>query len=198
MKDVTVPEVILAIFLFIAACGLLARGATLRPPIPTPMPTLEATEPLPTELPTELPVALETPIVTATAGIPVTGAVIVQVRNLGKFGPALVDSDGLSLYVFTGNAQNHSPGSCSGEECLENWTPFLASGKPVAGPGVDSHLLGTIIRTDGTIQVTYNGLPLYHLFPTDKAPGDVTGQADDKEWYLVSPSGDPIRSPGSD
>ena len=35
-------------------------------------------------------------------------------------------------------------------------------------------MLVTITRDDGTIQVTYNGLPLYH-YSGDSPPGDTTG-----------------------
>jgi predicted lipoprotein with Yx(FWY)xxD motif len=45
---------------------------------------------------------------------------------------------------------------------------------PVAGTGVTGSL-GTFTRADGTIQVTYNGLPLYYWVSDTKA-GDTTGQ----------------------
>jgi predicted lipoprotein with Yx(FWY)xxD motif len=43
-----------------------------------------------------------------------------------------------------------------------------------AGPGVDQHALGTIVRPDGTHQVTYNGKPMY-LFLADAYIGGITG-----------------------
>ncbi len=194
MKDVTFPEVIVAIVLVLAACDLLERGATAhtaQAPIPTTTPTSEATEPSATEL----PVAIESPVAVATqtAGIPVTGAATVQVSNIGNFGPALVDGQGHSLYVFAGK-QYRKPNPCAGEECLEEWSPLLITGQPIAGAGVDPALLGTVTLSDGTTQVTYNGRPLYSL-NQDKAPGDAIGQSDDNEWYLISSSGNPIQSP---
>jgi predicted lipoprotein with Yx(FWY)xxD motif len=44
--------------------------------------------------------------------------------------------------------------------------------------------LGTITRTDGSLQVTYNGLPLY-FFSGDKAAGDANGVY--TNWAAVAP-----------
>ena len=44
--------------------------------------------------------------------------------------------------------------------------------------------LGTITRDDGTLQVTYNGKPLYY-FKNDKAPGDANGIY--TGWEAVKP-----------
>ncbi len=191
MKDVTLPEVILLIILVFAACGLLAKAATTQSPALINTPTLKATEPVVTEL----PVAIESPVAMATVGVPVTGAVTVQVINLQSFGPALVDGQGHSLYVFTSGKQYQSPNPCVGDECLEEWSPLLTTGAPVAGAGVNAALLGTVTRSNGTTQVTYNGWPLYYL-NQDKVPGDALGQGDENEWYLLSPSGDLIKSRG--
>jgi predicted lipoprotein with Yx(FWY)xxD motif len=55
---------------------------------------------------------------------------------------------------------------CQAACATVNWPPVLTSGRPIAGPGVDQHALGTIVRPDGTHQVTYNGRPLY-VFKND-------------------------------
>jgi hypothetical protein len=51
--------------------------------------------------------------------------------------------------------------------------------------------LGTITRSDGTKQVTYNGHPLYY-FVGDSGPGTASGQGSDNfgaKWWLVTPAG---------
>jgi predicted lipoprotein with Yx(FWY)xxD motif len=45
--------------------------------------------------------------------------------------------------------------------CSMYWSPVLTSLPPEAGPGVDGHQLGVIVRPDGTHQVTFAGHPLY-------------------------------------
>lgn len=49
------------------------------------------------------------------------------------------------------------------------------TGKPQAAEGASSSHLGSIKRSDGTTQVTYEGHPLY-LFIRDKDDGDIYGQ----------------------
>jgi predicted lipoprotein with Yx(FWY)xxD motif len=58
--------------------------------------------------------------------------------------------------------------------------------------GVDASLLGTTTRKDGTIQVTYAGMPLYYYFK-DKAAGDVSGQNVNSVRYVVAPDGTVVK-----
>jgi predicted lipoprotein with Yx(FWY)xxD motif len=58
--------------------------------------------------------------------------------------------------------------------CAVYWPPLLTSERPEAGPGVDQHALGMIVRPDGSHQVTYNGRPLY-LFNNDAYIQGITG-----------------------
>ena len=54
--------------------------------------------------------------------------------------------------------------------------------------------LGTITRSDGTKQVTYDGHPLYY-FAGDSGPGTATGQGSDNfgaKWWLVAPTGSDV------
>jgi hypothetical protein len=60
-------------------------------------------------------------------------------------------------------------------------------------------LLGTIQRSDGKPQVTYNGHPLYG-YQGDSSAGDTNGQNIDgfgAEWYVLSPSGNAITTSAS-
>lgn len=188
MRRTTLLGAILLFALLLTACG--GSGTQTQSPIDTNVPTMESTEPSMTES----PVATGSPAATEEGGVgvPVTGPATVQVATLGDYGPALVDGQGMALYLFTEDIQNSGTSTCVDQECLEEWPPLLTAGDPVAGEGVDPSLLGTITLSDGTTQVTYNGWPLYYFY-TDMAPGEVTGQNDDGVWFLVSRAGDAIK-----
>ncbi|MFG3338376.1 hypothetical protein [Glycomyces sp. NPDC048151] len=101
-------------------------------------------------------------------------------------GEFLVDSDGFALYLFTTDTPN-TP-TCY-DSCATAWPPMIAGGDVGANGAVDAALIGTVERTDGTMQVTYNGWPLYY-YAQDDEPGETEGQGVQNVWYLVGPNGD--------
>lgn len=101
-------------------------------------------------------------------------------------GTILVDGEGRTLYVFDNDAEGES--SCDGQ-CAETWPPL--TGEATAGGDVDAALLGSIERTDGTTQVTYDGSPLYY-YAADSAPGGTSGQGVGDVWWVVGPDGSPV------
>jgi predicted lipoprotein with Yx(FWY)xxD motif len=80
----------------------------------------------------------------------------------------LTNSAGFTLYSFAPDTSTTS--NCNGQ-CATYWPPV--KGPETAGPGVTG-TLGTITRSDGTVQATYDGHPLY-TYVGDKAPGDNKG-----------------------
>jgi len=108
----------------------------------------------------------------------------VRLGSSEELGDFLVDGSGMTLYMFTNDEANVS--NCT-DQCAVNWPPLLvqAGEAPVPGFGVTGEL-GVIMRDDETLQVTYNGLPLYH-WANDTAPGDTTGQGLNDVWFVVSP-----------
>ena len=103
------------------------------------------------------------PPASADASAPAAGAVTVEAKPVGAAGTVLVDgSTGLTVYIFTKDTKDSGKSVCSGE-CLVTWPALTveAGATPTGGTGVTG-TLGTITREDdGTLQVTYNGLPLY-------------------------------------
>ena len=92
------------------------------------------------------------------------------------------------MYVFTADRGRTS--NCY-DACAAAWPPLVAEGEIVTGNGVKERKLGTTERTDGTLQVTYAGQPLYY-FASDAAPGDTNGQGIGDIWFVVSPEGETI------
>ena len=126
------------------------------------------------------------------AAAPSGAAATVSLRKL-NVGNALVDSQGRTLYLF--EADKGPTSTCNGA-CASLWPPDMTSGKPNAGPGVDAAKLGTTKRSDGTLEVTYNGHPLYRYAP-DTKPGEDTGQGLNQfgaKWYVLAASGSKIDS----
>jgi predicted lipoprotein with Yx(FWY)xxD motif len=104
-------------------------------------------------------------------------------------GTVLVDSEGMTVYLFTPDEGTTS--TCYGG-CESAWPPVVAEGKPTAGEGATSSALGTTKRKDGTMQVTYNGHPLY-TFSGDTAPGEAVGQENDGTWFVLDESGEAVK-----
>jgi predicted lipoprotein with Yx(FWY)xxD motif len=118
---------------------------------------------------------------------PAAGTAMVKVVTHATVGTILTDGSSRTLYLFTRDERNKS--NCTGG-CLAVWPPLLTDGAPEAGPGVTASALGTVRREDGSMQVTYNGWPLYY-YVQDQALSDVKGQNVNNVWFVVSPYGGP-------
>ena len=121
-------------------------------------------------------------------GGPIRTAAKVIGTDAGDMGTILTDPSGNSLYLFTRDERNVS--NCSGG-CALAWPPLLTVDDPVAGEGLDEGRIGTIDRSDGSKQVTYNGWPLYY-YATDAKPGDTMGQDRGGVWFVVNTDGGPV------
>ena len=106
-------------------------------------------------------------------------------------GTVLTDGTGRAVYLWVADTGDTS--TCSGA-CAGAWPPVTASGTVTASGSAKASDLGTITRSDGTKQVTYDGHPLYY-FAGDSGPGTATGQGSDSfgaKWWLVAPSGSDV------
>ena len=120
-------------------------------------------------------------------------------QKLGK--TILVNGRGFTLYVYAADRRNQSQCVNDAEyHCSKAWPPPRTAGKPRAGRGVKSALLGTIKRKDGAPQVTYNGHPLYtdagaaeFSLVADAKPGDANGQGFLGIWFVLSPAGKQLK-----
>jgi predicted lipoprotein with Yx(FWY)xxD motif len=106
-------------------------------------------------------------------------------------GQILVDGRGRTVYLF--EADKGTASTCY-DACAGVWPPVVTSAAPVAGPGINQGLLATTRRKDGSLEVVYNGHPLYY-FASDTQAGDTTGQGLNSfgaGWDVLSPAGTKI------
>lgn len=97
-------------------------------------------------------------------------------------------TSGMTFYTFDKDTANSAQSTCYGG-CAEEWPP--ASAADASGQG-----FGSITRTDGSRQLTYQGRPLYY-FAGDSKPGDRNGDGLGGIWHVVPAGGQPrSTSPG--
>jgi predicted lipoprotein with Yx(FWY)xxD motif len=114
---------------------------------------------------------------------------------LGK--PVVVNPQGRTLYHLSPETSKHL--LCKSRECVTNWPPLTvksASTKLKAGSGVKGKL-ALLHRSNGTFQVTLNGLPLYR-YSGDSAKNDVNGEGIESfggTWHAVKASSSASAAP---
>ncbi len=113
-----------------------------------------------------------------------------SVATDAKFGQILVDSTGMSLYLF--EKDQGTTTACTGK-CVAAWPAATVSGSPTVGTGVDQSKVSTVKRSDGAEQLAYNGHLLYR-FAGDHTAGETNGQDFGGIWYLVNPAGSSVES----
>lgn len=121
-----------------------------------------------------------------------TVSVKVEQSSLGNI---LVDQNGRTLYAFVNDkagGSNKAGGSSCTEQCIATWPALTSLQAATAGSGVDHTLLSQIKRTEGSLQVTYGGWPLYY-YVGDVGPGDVDGQGVNGVWFVVGADGKLIK-----
>jgi predicted lipoprotein with Yx(FWY)xxD motif len=127
----------------------------------------------------------------AATSTPHAGAATLAAKS-SRYGRILFDGRGRALYLFTRDRGARS--SCS-RACAKAWPPYLTKATPKAGTGLHATLLGTTRRSDGALQVTYAGHPLYY-YQGDTKPGQIKCQGVSNFgglWLVVTPTGTPIK-----
>ena len=128
--------------------------------------------------------AANTPAAGGSSSSAAAGGSTVTEKTIGSQ-QVVVDSSGMTLYWFAIDTPTKS--NCSGQ-CATFWPPV--KGPVTAGSGVTG-TLGTITRSDGTMQATYIGHPLY-TYIGDKSPGQAKGNGLNLSggvWHEVTISG---------
>jgi predicted lipoprotein with Yx(FWY)xxD motif len=170
MRTTTIPLAAISLAVVLAGCGSSSKSATTNASTPTS--------------------AVSNSSLAANTSAAGAGLTLASSR----YGKVIFDSHHRALYLFA--ADRGSTSTCYGE-CARVWPPLLAHGAPAAGSGLTSSLLGVTKRTDGTMQVTYAGHPLYY-FNEDHGSGIACQGANSQGgfWYVVNADGSANKSHG--
>ena len=164
----------LPLILVLAAC---TSGST-----PAPTTAAAASQPAASE-----PAASATAGSTASGGTAETYEVKAASGTVsGATASFLTGEDGKTLYVFANDKVGDGKSACY-DQCATNWPPFTVDAKSQlkAGSGVTG-TLDVLTRTDGKLQVTYKGAPVYY-YAADSAAGDTKGDGVAGKWSVAAP-----------
>ena len=174
----SIAGLVVGIALFAAACSAAATD--------TPVADVAgATDTAPAAM---TPAASDTtaPATSAMDTAAADGTLTIGSTTDATLGTYLTGQGGMTLYVFKSDKADTS--TCTGT-CATNWPPLTTTaGGSIIPPSEATAAFGTITRADGTVQVTYNHMPLYY-FSGDSAAGDTTGQGKSNLWYVAPASG---------
>lgn len=99
-------------------------------------------------------------------------------------GGKLSSKPGFTLYKFAKDTQGGTTSTCNGG-CATNWPPLtVASAAALVSPAAAPKTFATITRSDGTLQVSYDGWALY-FYAGDSAAGSSNGSSV-ANWSLAS------------
>jgi predicted lipoprotein with Yx(FWY)xxD motif len=123
-----------------------------------------------------------------TGGPPSDGT-SVGLASKASLGNYLVSGDGRTLYYFSldvpASGQQAAVSNCTGS-CLTFW-PIFNAGTPTPAAGLDASDFGQLARSDGAMQTTYKGWPLY-MYAGDASTGDTNGDnltINGGSWYVL-------------
>jgi predicted lipoprotein with Yx(FWY)xxD motif len=120
-----------------------------------------------------------------------SGNTVVSTRKTG-IGTVLVNAQGRTLYWFAKDTATAS--NCNGS-CATYWPPVL--GKATAASGTSLTMgFGTVTRSGGKVQATYDGHPLY-TYAGDTSAGMTAGNKLNLSgglWWAMTPSGATLAS----
>jgi predicted lipoprotein with Yx(FWY)xxD motif len=129
----------------------------------------------------------------------VAASVTISEKTIPGVGTVLVNERGQTLYLLTSEKGGKEITCTQANGCTKVWPEtLLTSGMTAAkaGSGVQPSLLGTVKDASGSLEVTYNGWPLY-TFSGDSGPDMANGEGITSfggTWYVLNASGSPVTS----
>lgn len=94
--------------------------------------------------------------------------------------------NGMTVYTYAPDKQAPGTSQCTGG-CAAIWPPYtVKSASDIHVSAATTGKVGTITRADGSLQVTYNGTPLY-FYAKDTNTSDTLGQGVGGKWFVLKP-----------
>ena len=93
--------------------------------------------------------------------------------------------DALTVYVSSKDVAASGTSACDAT-CAKTWPPLLLNAGDTARASGISGMLAQVTRSDGTVQITYNGAPLY-FYANDHRAGDTNGVGVSQSWKVATP-----------
>ena len=157
------------VLLMAAGCNSATSEAPVTQNTPTPT-SIDMISPTPTSVDMTTPSPTGVMVSPTPTPSKVSATTVLKLGSSSSLGQYLVASNGMTLYASSADSANMS--NCTGS-CAANWPPYtVAAGLNL---GAVSGVSGKIGIIAGTMQVTYNGMPLY-FWVNDAKAGDTTGQ----------------------
>ena len=159
--------------------------------VATTTPTRPQKTPTPKSSGTNLPVIPTGPTTTGYMINPGSGAPQIVGDNLmlgvdenANLGIYLIGYNGETLYTYE---KDTGASSTCYAACASKWPPYIVSSSDNTNAqyGVNADKISIITRADNTLQVAYNGHPLY--FYSGDAQGTANGQGVGGVWYVIKP-----------
>jgi predicted lipoprotein with Yx(FWY)xxD motif len=135
---------------------------------------------------TSAPTAGSSATSSATSSTAAQSGLTIGTRST-RIGTVLVNAQGKTLYWFAIDTSTTS--KCTGT-CATYWPPVIGTPKAAAGSNLTMKF-GTIKRSGGQLQATYDGHPLY-TYAGDTSAGQTSGNAKNLSgglWWAMTPTG---------
>lgn len=185
-KAATVIGLVLAL-----ASGACSTSAGSSAPVATPIPTVAPASASVVNSATTSSAAPSSAAVATSAG----GETNVTVWTLSSttkdgVGTYLVaesstGEDALTVYVFAKDVRGSGASACDAT-CAKTWPPLILKDGATVDSSAVTGKVGQLTRADGSVQVTYDGAPLY-FYKDDHGAGDTNGQGASASWTAARP-----------
>jgi predicted lipoprotein with Yx(FWY)xxD motif len=111
---------------------------------------------------------------------------VLAVGEVDRLGRVVVDADGFTLYRF--DSDGDGAATCT-DACASTWPPVIVDPSlRMAVAGLATTDVGLVRRSDGAVQLTVGGWPMYR-FAGDLRPGQDAGHGIGGVWFAVTPTG---------